>query len=278
MGEDTILEILDTFNAKGRPLMPVLEEIQARYSYLPEEALRLVAEETGIPLADVYAVATFYKSFSLKPRGKHLVCACLGTACHVRGAPAVTQELERQLDIRAGETTPDKEFTLETVNCLGACALGPVVLADGRYFSKVKTREVRKLLDEVKSGGEQIDLADDRRIFPIDVSCPRCNHRLMDPGHLLDGCPSIAVTISFGSKHGWLRLSSLYGSYSVQSEHEVPEDRVVDFFCPHCHTELVGTWECSSCEAPMVPMFVRGGGVIQICSRRGCRNHLLELV
>lgn len=278
MGEETILEVLDTHEDKDRSLMSILEEIQARYSYLPEPALRLVAEETGRSLVDIYAVATFYKSFSLEPRGKHLASVCLGTACHVRNAPSVAEEFQQQLGIKAGETTPDKEFTLETVNCLGACALGPVVLIDGHYFSKMKVGKVRQLLDQAKTGFEQIDIEQDERFFPIDVSCPRCNHRLMDPGYEIDGSPSIRVTISFGTKHGWLRLSSVYGSYSVFSEYEVPPDTVVDFFCPHCHTKLVGSWHCASCQAPMVPMIVRGGGMIQICSRRGCTNHLLELV
>lgn len=120
----------------GGGLIAVLEDIQERYGYLPENMLRLVSKQSGRSLVDVYGVATFYRSFSLKPRGKHLVCACLGTACHVRGASRTVEELERQLGIKAGETTPDGQFTLETVNCLGACALGPVVVIDGHYFSK----------------------------------------------------------------------------------------------------------------------------------------------
>jgi len=277
MGEDTVLEILENTETNGKGLMAILESIQAKYSYLPEDALRLVAKETGRSLVDVYGVATFYGSFSLKPRGKHLVSVCLGTACHVRGAPTVAEEFQRQLGIRAGETTPDKEFTLETVNCLGACALGPVVLIDGHYFSKVKASNVRQLIEKAKTGMEQVDMEQDERYFPIDVSCPRCNHLLMDPSHAIDGCPSIRVTISFGTKHGWLRLSSVYGSYNVLSEYDILPDTVVHFFCPHCHGELIGSWECPSCKTPMVPMIVRGGGMLQICPRRGCKHHLLEL-
>ncbi len=145
-----VLGILDKHdNARGA-LIAVLEEIQNEYGYLPEEALRIVADEKGLSLVDLYGVATFYRSFSLQPRGKHLISVCLGTACHVRGGQMVAEEFERRLGIGAGETTPDLEFTLETVNCLGACALGPIVVADGRYFSNVKTAEVKKIVEEIK--------------------------------------------------------------------------------------------------------------------------------
>jgi hypothetical protein len=99
----------------------------------------------------------------------------------------------------------------------------------------------------------------------------------MDEEHEIDGRPSIRVTVSFGNRHGWLRLSSLYGSYAISSEYEVPLDSVVNFFCPNCHAELAGSSACGDCEAPMVPMIVHGGGVLQICSRRGCRGHMLDL-
>ena len=134
-------------------LIAVLEEIQASCGYLPEAALRILAEITGRSLVDIYGVATFYRSFSLQPRGRHHLCVCMGTACHVRGGPAVVEELERQLGIKAGETTPDGEFTLETVACLGACALGPIVVVDGVYRSKVDLAAVRKILKEL--GTEQ---------------------------------------------------------------------------------------------------------------------------
>lgn len=277
MGEDTIQEILLADEDDDRGLMAILEEIQSRYSYLPEDALRIVAESTGRSLVDIYGVATFYGSFSLKPRGKHLISMCLGTACHVRGAPAVAEAFQRHLGVAQGETTPDNEFTLETVNCLGACALGPVALIDGHYFSKMKPSHVPQILEKARAGVEQIDLVQDERFFPIDVSCPRCNHLLMDPTYTIDGCPSIRMTIAFGSKHGWLRLSSVYGSYNVLSEYDIPHDTIVDFFCPHCHTELIGPWVCSSCKTPMASLIVRGGGMLQICPRRGCTNHLLEL-
>ncbi|MFH1999433.1 MAG: NAD(P)H-dependent oxidoreductase subunit E, partial [Planctomycetota bacterium] len=116
---------------KDSNLISLLEGIQAKYGYLPEDALRNVAKDTGRSLVDIYGVATFYKAFSLKPRGKHLISVCLGTACHVSGGPIIAKEFERQLKIKAGGTTEDREFTLETVACLGACAIGPVAVVDG---------------------------------------------------------------------------------------------------------------------------------------------------
>jgi NADH-quinone oxidoreductase subunit E len=262
---------------KGR-LIAVLEEIQAEYGYLTEESLRTVSKEIGLPLVDVYSVATFYRSFSLKPRGKHLIYACLGTACHVRGAPRVVEEFERQLGIKSGQTTADMEFTLETVNCLGACALGPVVVIDGHYFSKVRKSKVSQLIENARNGNGKLQIEKDKRIFPINVNCPHCNHSLRDETFSIDGQPSIRVIISSNQKKGWLRLSCLYGSYNFACEFDVPMDSVATFICPHCNVEFHSTLDCSICAAPMVPMFIDGGGIVQICSRRGCKNHLLDLV
>ncbi len=258
-------------------LLAILQDIQAKYSYLPEAALRTVAEKTGRSLVDIYGMASFYRAFSLKPRGKHLVTCCMGTACHVRGAPKVAEELERQLNVKRGGTTTGGQFTLETQNCLGGCALGPIIVVDGHYFPSVWPAAVRGILDKAREGLDKVDIKTDERIFPVEVACGRCNHSLMSPHDLLDGLPSISVTASFGDKHGWLRLSSLYGSFEVHSQHEIPVDTVVDFFCPHCSAELAGAGPCVECGASMVPMIVRGGGVVQICSRRGCHNHLLDL-
>ncbi len=258
-------------------LISILQEIQSRYSYLPEEALKLVAKETGRSLVDIYGIATFYKAFSLKPRGRHLISACLGTACHVRGSRAVVEELKRELGISAGETTRDNDITLETVNCLGACALGPIVVVDGHYFPDVTKAQVKEIIHKARVGIDRVDITTDERIFPVEVSCPRCNHSLMDKSHYVDGYPSIRVTVSFEDKHGWVRLSCLYGSFSVDHEYTAPMDAVVNFFCPHCHTELIGGVPCPECGSSMVPMLVRGGGMLQICSRRGCKGHMLDL-
>ncbi|MEW5806104.1 MAG: NAD(P)H-dependent oxidoreductase subunit E [Acidobacteriota bacterium] len=274
---EIIEKIVDKYYSGWGGLISILEEIQAKYGYLPQEALKIVAEKMERPLIDIYGVVTFYRSFSLKPRGKHLVCVCMGTACHVRQAPIIASEFERQLGVAAGNTTADKEFALETVNCLGACALGPIVVVDGHYFSKVDTGKVRGMLKQARTGFDRREVKGDQRIFPVEVSCPRCNHSLMNPDHLIDGQPCIHLTTAFGLQHGWLRLSSLYGSYNIESEHDVPVDTVVNFFCPHCHAELATTMKCPDCSAPMVPMLVRGGGLVQICSRRGCKGHMLDL-
>ena len=277
MKTDEILGILDKHESDRGGLISILEEIQAKYSYLPAEALKAVADATGRSLVDIYGVATFYKSFSLKPRGKHLCSVCVGTACHVRGAPVIAGEFERQLGTRAGETTSDNEFTLETVNCLGACALGPIVVVDGHYSSNVKSKRVKQIIEETLAGLDEAEIKADRRLYLLTVSCSRCNHTLMDPNHPIDGSPSIRVTVSFERKHGWLRLSSLYGSFVVESEYPIRTDALVDVFCPHCHAELKGASSCPLCGAPMVSMIVRAGGMVQICSRRGCKGHMLDL-
>lgn len=277
MNEKLVLKVLSKHGQERKALVVILEDIQSKYGYLPEEALRVLSRETGIPLADIYAVATFYRAFSLKPRGRHLVSVCLGTACHVRGGRHIAEEFRKQLGVSAGETTGDRQFSLETVNCLGACALGPIVVVDGHYFSKVGKRRVREILDRTSEGLDRVSIKGDKRIFPLTINCPKCNHSLMDPHHPIDGYPSIRVTASFSRHHGWLRLSSLYGSYTLASEHEIPMDTIVNFFCPHCHAELVSAWNCIECGAPMVPMTVSGGAIGQICSRRGCKNHMLDI-
>jgi NADH-quinone oxidoreductase subunit E len=129
---DAIMAAYDHNPAK---LVGILQDIQKELRYLPQDALRHVAERLGVPLPRVYSVATFYQAFSLTPRGRHIIKVCMGTACHVRGAPRVLEEIERKLGIKAGETTYDLEYTLLTVNCLGCCALGPVVVVDDTYHS-----------------------------------------------------------------------------------------------------------------------------------------------
>jgi NADH-quinone oxidoreductase subunit E len=277
MSIDHIARIIDKHGKLQGGLISILEGIQAKYGYLPEAALKIVAERLGRSMVDIYGVATFYRAFSLEPRGKHLASVCVGTACHVRNAPSVVDEFEKQLCICSGETTEDREFSLETVNCLGACALGPIVVIDGHYFSQVDTNEVVDIIDKTRAGLEQAEVVTDERIFPVEVCCARCNRSLMDYQHLVEKHPSVRVTISFERKHGWLRLSSLYGSYTIESEHPIPDDIVVNFFCPHCHAELAGAADCPLCSAPMVPLIVRSGGMIQICSRRGCKSHMLDV-
>jgi len=141
-----LAEMIEKNGTGTSSLISALEEIQGRYRYLPKEAMILVSERMGVPLSQVYSVATFYNAFSLVPRGKHTICVCTGTACHVRGAAQVLNRLETKLGVGPGETTHDRQFTLETVNCLGCCALGPVVVLDDEYEGQMTTKKVDKLL------------------------------------------------------------------------------------------------------------------------------------
>jgi NADH-quinone oxidoreductase subunit E len=127
-------------------LIAILEDLQMQYRYLPRDALILVSEKLGLPLSQVYSVATFYNAFTLKPRGKYLIQVCLGTACHVRGSKHVLKEVCRLLDVEAGETTDDRLFSVETVNCLGACALGPIMVVEGEYFGQMTLAKVGPVL------------------------------------------------------------------------------------------------------------------------------------
>lgn len=136
--------------ARPDQLIEVLQDMQAQFHYLPENGLRIVAKRLGVPPIEVFRVANFYKAFSLTPRGRHLLTVCMGTACHVRGAPRLLDTIEGQLDVSPGETTADRAFTLERVNCLGCCALGPVVVLDGVYHDHMTSGKLRKLISAVR--------------------------------------------------------------------------------------------------------------------------------
>jgi NADH:ubiquinone oxidoreductase subunit E len=142
----TVQTTLAKHNNEKRALLAILQDIQAEHNYLPREALETVAKSLGVPLIDVVGVATFYRAFSLTPRGRHLVTVCLGTACHVRGGPKILSEFVKRLAVEPGETTPDKQFTLETVACLGCCAIGPVVVVDGTYYAHTTIGKVDAIL------------------------------------------------------------------------------------------------------------------------------------
>lgn len=137
---------LATYDIAEGGLVGLLQDIQAEYSYLPREALERVAQRTGLPISRIYSLATFFKAFSLEPRGKHIVSVCLGTACHVRGAGVILEKIERELGVKAGHTTSDGLFTLEVVNCLGDCAVSPVALVDGETYAKINVTKVDGLL------------------------------------------------------------------------------------------------------------------------------------
>ena len=127
-------------------LIQLLLDIQRELNWIPKEAITRINERLKIPVSQIYRVASFYTALSLKPRGRHLIRVCLGTACYVRGSTRILGSLERKLDIKAGDTTSDGKFTLETVNCLGCCALGPVVEIDGQYHGRLSSANISKML------------------------------------------------------------------------------------------------------------------------------------
>jgi len=144
------VSVVEKYNRERSYLIQILHEVQREYSYLPEEALRNIASMMDISLVDVYGMATFFRSFSLEPKGKHLVTCCMGTACHVRNSTGVLEEAKRFLGINPGETTGDMLFSLETVNCLGACAMGPIVVVDDKYHGEMTPAKVKKILKNVE--------------------------------------------------------------------------------------------------------------------------------
>jgi len=146
--DDQVKEVLSGYQRDPGAVIAVLQDVQERFGYLPRPALRLISRELAIPLSRVLSLATFYRAFSLKPRGRHLVTVCLGTACHVRGGPKVLEEFERKLGAKAGETTADGQFTLETVACLGCCAIGPVVVVDTDYHDQTSIRKVEGIIKQ----------------------------------------------------------------------------------------------------------------------------------
>jgi NADH-quinone oxidoreductase subunit E len=131
-------------------ILSILQDIQAQEKYLPKEALEYVSQKMQIPLVHIFRLATFYNALSLKPRGRHTIDVCLGTACHVRGGEKILEKMERDLGISVGETTKDKRFTLDSVHCVGCCSLGPVAVVDGNVFGRVSQEKVPTLLKEFK--------------------------------------------------------------------------------------------------------------------------------
>jgi NADH-quinone oxidoreductase subunit E len=149
MNTERVDEIIRCYGAEQSNSLAILQDIQREYSYLPREALELTAERLGIPVGEIYRMATFFTSFSLKPKGRYVCRVCLGTACHVLGGPRIVDSLERKLGIKAGETTEDGLFTLEAVRCLGACALGPVVVVNEEPHAYMTPEKANRLIDRL---------------------------------------------------------------------------------------------------------------------------------
>jgi NADH-quinone oxidoreductase subunit E len=142
--------IIDSYKGDGAWLVMILQDVQEEYNFLPAPALERVSDRLNIPLSRVHHVATFYSSFSLTERGRHLIKICDGTACHLRGFTNIRDEITRQLGITEGQTSEDKMFTLEVVACLGACALAPVMAVDGRCYGNMDAEKIRSTLDFYK--------------------------------------------------------------------------------------------------------------------------------
>jgi NADH-quinone oxidoreductase subunit E len=150
-------EILGRYPAEEPSLIQVLQDVQRAYGYLPCDALVAVAGALRVPLSKVFSVATFYKAFSLNPRGRTIVKVCTGTACHIRGAGMLVEEIERRIGIRPGQTTEDMAFTLETVNCVGACAMAPVVIVGEKYHGAAKAANIPAMLGKAGGGVRDAD-------------------------------------------------------------------------------------------------------------------------
>ncbi|MDD2471649.1 MAG: NADH-quinone oxidoreductase subunit NuoE [Dehalococcoidales bacterium] len=144
-----VKELAEGYIGREDGLITVLQEIQQIYGYLPEQGLKIVSQALKIPMSRIFSIATFYSQFYLERRGRNIIRVCRGTACHVRGGKAVLETFEKRLGISDGQTTPDYRFTLETVACLGACAMGPVTLVDSKYYGKMTPVKVETLIDSL---------------------------------------------------------------------------------------------------------------------------------
>lgn len=143
---DDVFNIMERYDYDASQLISMLHDTQAKFNYLPKEALELLGERLKVPLPEVYRIATFYKAFSLTPKGKYHVKVCLGTACHVRGSQRILDQVELRLGIKNNETRKDGIFSLESVNCLGCCAIGPVIMMNEEFIGNVKTSQVERIL------------------------------------------------------------------------------------------------------------------------------------
>ena len=149
--EAQLKEVIAQHKGQTDAMMPVLQKAQEIYGYLPIEVQTMVAEGLGVSLEQVYGVSTFYSWFTLEPKGEHLIRVCLGTACYVKGSADILAELERQLGIKAGHTTPDGKFTLEATRCLGCCGLAPVMTIDDDVFGRLVPADVKGIVDKFRA-------------------------------------------------------------------------------------------------------------------------------
>ena len=151
--EAKIVEIIDRYKDEKTPLMMILSDIQKEYGYIPLEVQEIVSEKTGVSVAEIYGVVTFYSFFSLKPKGKFVIGCCLGTACYVKGAQQVIDKFSEILGIKAGETTEDGMFTIDALRCIGACGIAPAVSINGKVYPKVEVSAVPIIIEELRAQG-----------------------------------------------------------------------------------------------------------------------------
>ena len=151
--EEKVKEIVLRYSGDKSYLVPILQDVQKEFNYLPKEALFSVSAHLSVPISRVYEVVTFYKAFSLKPKGRNQLSLCMGTACHVRGAELIARNVEDLLGIKEGDTTADLEYSFETVGCLGACALGPVLVVNGEYHGHMNIAKSTKILKKLGKKG-----------------------------------------------------------------------------------------------------------------------------
>lgn len=152
-GVKTINEICDRYVDEKTPLMMILSDIQNEYGYIPLEVQEIVSERTGISVAEIYGVVTFYSFFSLEPKGKYIIGCCLGTACYVKGAQQVIDKFSEILGIKPGETTEDGLFTIDALRCIGACGIAPAVSINGKVYPKMSVDKVKGIIDEYRAMG-----------------------------------------------------------------------------------------------------------------------------
>lgn len=153
--EKRIEEIVFGYPAEKRFSLAIMQDIQREFNYIPRRAMEVISEYLSVPLSKLYGMATFYKALSLKPKGKYVIRVCDGTACHIRSSAVIVSELEKLLGIEAGEITPDGLFSIETVNCVGACALAPVMVINGEYYGKLTPQDIAGIIERYKGGEVQ---------------------------------------------------------------------------------------------------------------------------
>ncbi len=151
---DLVERIVARYDADRGMLIPMMQDLQAECGYLPQAELKALSKRLGVPLAHIYSVATFYAAFRLVPKGEHTIQLCMGTVCYLKGANKIAEALQEHFDLVPGSTSPDGKFTFAPVNCVGACALAPVMIVDGQYYGHLEVQTAVELLEQLAAGGE----------------------------------------------------------------------------------------------------------------------------